>query len=74
VKLLNKDHIVVDRLRAIKSKKVDQVEKIGAARPGATDTIFVVTERLPLKVMRVPGRGGGGGGGWGVCVPARRAW
>ena len=53
MKLLNKDHIVVDRLRAIKSKKIDQVEKIGAARPGATDTIFVVTERLPLQVMRV---------------------
>jgi trehalose-6-phosphate synthase len=65
VKLLNKDHIVVDRrqsLKAIKSKKIDQVEKIGAARPGLKDTIFVVTERLPLKVMRVPGREGGGKG------------
>jgi len=52
VKLLNKEFASVDRLRAIKSKKIEKIEAFEAAKPGASDSIFVVTERLPLTVSK----------------------
>lgn len=52
VKLLNKDYLSVDRLRAIKAKRIEKIEAFEAAKPGHNDTIFVVTERLPLTVTK----------------------
>jgi len=34
------------------SKKIEKIEAFEAAKPGASDSIFVVTERLPLTVSK----------------------
>ena len=53
VKLLDKDFKLsneLERLRAIKNKKIAKIEAFDASKPGTGDTIFVITERLPLTV------------------------
>jgi hypothetical protein len=52
VTLLDKDYLSVDRLRAIKNKKIEKMEVYQRSKPAEGDTIFVVTERLPLTVSK----------------------